>query len=736
MLQSSDQGQLQFPCREPINRQDFALRHLILEAIKFQLQNPSTDPLNYRRLCFLADNLSVERAQDSRDQFSIQVKDVEILRVSNSDFTFFSKAKESLAEKIINDPILSHNLEKADEIVERLKRIDYNSLSLEEQVDGVELSCVLVFSQFDGDSKKIVTSLLLSLQAQTDISGWVKDFEIILVDDCNPSYVREDLKDILSTSNRLKLTSNEAQKGLGASFAFGLQNCTKEHILFVEASPHLNFREIEKLVRETKNYEVVVPYQEGAIPPLSRRIAVKGWAFLTRIFFGYLARDIDSSLKLFSRSALERIGYRYLRGESRIFNTEILARIRCAGLRIKEIPIQTLPQDPTYMRALGFSSIIKGLLSLLYLRYLLGVERLSWLGFVTGTFSRTSRPLEMLEYRRSDFIWEKESLEELSCPICGATGDHMRRTQLRQTLDSRAKGEHSVILCVKCRNGFTVPRENPELEDTLADDPETTSLGESYLLKYFTNIRAKRVLDAIQANLGPYTILDVGGGACRFGNELARRGHQVWIIDPHVEYSSLANLDKGVEFHSGLFSEGKVEELDLVGKCDAVTFWHTLEHFDEPTSAIEEALKALKPGGVLYICVPNFNSLQAEISRQSWCYLDVPRHRFQFSLDGLLTLLNSYSVEKHHVHWWSSEYEIFGFFQSILNILSGSHNFYYNSKKKGFIPPVPYPTRNSIAHWLSPLILPAAFILSLVASAIGKPSCVEIYSYKKKEENG
>lgn len=733
MLQSNPNIEASFPDREPINRQDFALRHLLLESIKSRLRDTTTDPLSYRKLCFLADNLSVERSYDSKGQFSIQIQDKEVLRAKSSDFSFFQKAGHSLPDKSINDPILEENISRANEIVEQLTSFNYDSLSLEEHAEGIELSCVLVFSQFLGDAKKVINSLLLSLQAQADISGWIKDFEIIIVDDCNPSYVKDDLREILSTSSQLKLINNDTVKGLGSSFAFGLQCCSMDQVLFVEALPHLNFRELERLIRETRNYEVVVPYQEGGIPPLSRRIAVKGWAFLTKVFFGYLARDIDSSLKLFSRSALERIGYRYLRGQSRIFNTEILARIRYAGLRVKEIPVQTTPHDPRYLRALGVSSIVKGMFSLIYLRYLLGVERLSWLGFVTGTFSRTSRPLEMLEYRRSDFLWDSKNYEELSCPICGASSDYMRKTQLRQTQDSRAKGEHGVLLCVKCRNGFTVPREAPELEDTLPDDSESTSTAESYLLNYFTNIRASRVLQSIHTSLGPYTILDVGGGSCRLGNELARRGHQVWVVDPHEEYSSLAHVDRGVEFHLGVFESGKVEQMGLTGKCDAVTFWHTLEHFDDPADAVQEALKALKPGGVLYICVPNLNSLQAEISRQHWCYLDVPRHRFQFSLDGLLTLLNRYSLEKHHVYWWSSEYEIFGFFQSLLNILSGSHNYYYNKKKKGVSPSVPYPTRNAIVHCLSFLFLPVAVVLSLAACAIGKPSCVELHSYKKTQ---
>ena len=114
---------------------------------------------------------------------------------------------------------------------------------------------------------------------------------------------------------------------------------------------------------------------------------------------------------------------------------------------------------------------------------------------------------------------------------------------------------------------------------------------------------------------------------------------------------------------------GDIYQSDLLpGSFDVITFWHVLEHLFEPQRVLERALTLLKPGGLVFISVPNFDSLQAGLFRHYWWALDTPRHLHHFSprslekllvdaglrpLKNLLARRHSFHPLKHSLLRWS-----------------------------------------------------------------------------------
>jgi 2-polyprenyl-3-methyl-5-hydroxy-6-metoxy-1,4-benzoquinol methylase len=76
---------------------------------------------------------------------------------------------------------------------------------------------------------------------------------------------------------------------------------------------------------------------------------------------------------------------------------------------------------------------------------------------------------------------------------------------------------------------------------------------------------------------------------------------------------------------------------------DAVVLWHVLEHVPDPVEALAKAREILRPGGLLVLAVPNFESLQARFSGRHWFHLDVPRHYHHFGLSRSRTSATSRS---------------------------------------------------------------------------------------------
>jgi 2-polyprenyl-3-methyl-5-hydroxy-6-metoxy-1,4-benzoquinol methylase len=64
---------------------------------------------------------------------------------------------------------------------------------------------------------------------------------------------------------------------------------------------------------------------------------------------------------------------------------------------------------------------------------------------------------------------------------------------------------------------------------------------------------------------------------------------------------------------------------------DGIVMRSYLEHEDRPREVLQRAFAKLKPGGVLFVRVPNFGSLNARILGPRWCGIRLPDHLNYFT---------------------------------------------------------------------------------------------------------
>jgi ubiquinone/menaquinone biosynthesis C-methylase UbiE len=103
----------------------------------------------------------------------------------------------------------------------------------------------------------------------------------------------------------------------------------------------------------------------------------------------------------------------------------------------------------------------------------------------------------------------------------------------------------------------------------------------------------------------PAVVLDVGGGAGAYALPLARRGYEVHLVDPialHLEQAlAAAQADPAAELASARIGDARaLPQADA--RADAVLLLGPLYHLTEAAQrkrALEEALRVLRPGGVL-----------------------------------------------------------------------------------------------------------------------------------------
>lgn len=167
-------------------------------------------------------------------------------------------------------------------------------------------------------------------------------WEIIMVDDGSDDRTRAIAEKLASNNANLRVVSHAANRGYGAALKDGFAQARCDLVVFTDGDGQFNFAEVAKFLEKMDDAEVVIGFRKKRIDHPLRHILMnflKIWDF---VFFGFYYRDIDCGFKMFRKSAIDRI--QPLLSEGAMITTEILARARRAGLRIREVEVSHYPR--------------------------------------------------------------------------------------------------------------------------------------------------------------------------------------------------------------------------------------------------------------------------------------------------------------------------------------------------------------------------------------------------------
>ncbi len=171
-----------------------------------------------------------------------------------------------------------------------------------------------------------------------------------------------------------------------------------------------------------------------------------------------------------------------------------------------------------------------------------------------------------------------------------------------------------------------------------------TDTAEGYINKLYHKVRritlqSKSALIQKITGMKAGTLLDIGAGTGAFLHTMLHKGWQVNGLEPDADARQVA-LKK---YELKLLDTDHLDRLPPQ-HFDAITLWHVVEHIHELNDYFERIYALLKPGGKLFIAVPNYTSYDATHYRQYWAAYDVPRHLYHFSPMAMDLFL-----QKHHL---------------------------------------------------------------------------------------
>ena len=245
-----------------------------------------------------------------------------------------------------------------------------------------------------------------------------------------------------------------------------------------------------------------------------------------------------------------------------------------------------------------------------------------------------------------------------SCPSCSDT-------DIRHDMDIRdhsVSGEmFAVFQCNGCGLKFTNPCPSEEAIGRYYGSEEYvshTDTRKGLINRLYHSVRKltlkhKRSMAVKASGMSKGALLDYGCGTGAFLSVMREGGWVVKGLEPDPLARANAKALHGIEAAS---PEALAAMPD--GHFDVVTLWHVLEHVHRLHDTIEGLRRVLKPGGSIFIAVPNHASWDARHYGAFWAAWDLPRHLYHFSPDSMTKLLSAHGLTVTHMRpmWFDSFY--------------------------------------------------------------------------------
>lgn len=146
---------------------------------------------------------------------------------------------------------------------------------------------------------------------------------------------------------------------------------------------------------------------------------------------------------------------------------------------------------------------------------------------------------------------------------------------------------------------------------------------------------ARRALERIEHHTGgPGALVDLGCWVGFLMAEARERGWRTLGIEPSDFASEYARRELGLDVLTADLLTAPVPE----GEWDAVVLGDVIEHLPRPGDALARIARILKPGGVLYMALPDAGSRVAQLMGARWWSV-LPTHVQYFTRDSMATLL-------------------------------------------------------------------------------------------------
>ena len=234
--------------------------------------------------------------------------------------------------------------------------------------------------------------------------------------------------------------------------------------------------------------------------------------------------------------------------------------------------------------------------------------------------------------------------ERAACPVCGDTA--FRKVGDLPTIHPRSTLRVAVHQCARCAHWHTTPAPEQDYLSNLYATGSLSVLGAGWGESVAATVAATEPGVAAQAPVAaphwifldeqaqaPGHYLEVGPGDCALLRQFQSTGWVSWAIEP-------GHWGRGAQQ-----VVADVAELPAELQFDVVVLHDVLEHVSEPATLLQALGTRLRPGGRLYLAIPNADSAEARWLQTRWSMVRPLGHLHYFSRQSVLLLLQQVGCE-------------------------------------------------------------------------------------------
>jgi len=213
------------------------------------------------------------------------------------------------------------------------------------------------------------------------------------------------------------------------------------------------------------------------------------------------------------------------------------------------------------------------------------------------------------------------ALQGVDCVVCG--GDKRSYLFRRQGF--------AFHRCTACSHIFVSPRITAALQARIAQEESGFDPEDNFL--EVQRLYAAPVCHLLRARAPGNRLLDIGFGRA-YLIQVARAYFEVYGIDSSRFQVARRVPHFGRRLYQAVIGDGEIPWKSF----DAVVMSHILEHLADPAAALAKVRNLMNPGGVLYVAVPDMNSLQFRVFGKTWDVVN-PLVHFQYFTEASLSRL-------------------------------------------------------------------------------------------------
>ena len=237
------------------------------------------------------------------------------------------------------------------------------------------------------------------------------------------------------------------------------------------------------------------------------------------------------------------------------------------------------------------------------------------------------------------------AVSRAACPICGS----VEVREARPTLE----GERAVLCCRECEFVFILPRIEQDFTalpaEAYYDDWQMLDIGATAAVYAEVVIAARRagLFAAAATTDSPerLSVLDVGCGAGHTLLHFRAHGWDVRGVDPWR-----AVTVAGSKYYRLPIDTARIEHAALPPQSQHVVLAiDMLQFVADPRAILEACRTVLKPGGLLYVTVPNYGASARERDGWNWAYFIPACYLNYFTAQALTRLARTAGFTKVEV---------------------------------------------------------------------------------------